>query len=70
MKGQDEGKVRSDILFGFLNRLYGDRFTPEMEKDLMAALETVEKTVNVLRSVRMDQYGDPSLPFTPFRKEG
>ena len=69
MNGQEEGKIQVDILFGFLNHLYGHRFTPEMEKELRAGLATVEKTVKALRSVRMDRVGDPSLPFSPYRKE-
>jgi hypothetical protein len=40
-----------------------------MQNKLRAAIETVAKTVVGLRSVSMSQYGDPSLPFTPFRKE-
>ncbi len=67
---RDEGRVQADILFEFLNRWYGHRFTPEMEKELRAGLATVEKTVKALRSVRMDRVGDPSLPFAPYRKEG
>ena len=70
MPDQDEGRTQADILFEFLNRLYGHHFTPEMEKELRAGLATVEKTVKALRSVRMDQVGNPSLPFTPYRKEG
>ncbi len=70
MNGQDEGRGQADILFDLLNGLYGHRFTPEMEKELRAGLATVEKTVKALRSVRMDQVSNPSLPFTPYRKEG
>ena len=70
MKAPEEGKVQSDILFCVLNRLYGDRFNPEREKDLRSAVDTVSRTLAVLRSVQLDQYDDPSLPFIPFRKEG
>jgi hypothetical protein len=70
MNDPEEVKTQTDNLFCFLNHLYGDRFTPEMEKDLRAGIETVAKTAAVLRSVAMSQVGDPSLPFTPFRKEG
>jgi hypothetical protein len=70
MNGRDEGKIQGDVLFEFLNHLYGHRFTPEMEEELRAGLATVEKTVTALRAVRMDRVGDPSLPFSPYRKEG
>ena len=66
---ENEVKTESDILFCSLNRLYGNRFDLEMQNKLRAAIDTVAKTVVGLRSVSMAQYGDPSLPFTPFRKE-
>jgi len=62
-------KAQSDVLFDCLKGLYSDRFSLETQKELRSAMETVVKTVAVLRSVEMDAYGDPSLPFTPFRKE-
>jgi hypothetical protein len=69
MSDQNEVKVQSDILFECMKGLYGDRFSPEMENDLKSAMVTVAKTVVALRSVPLNSYGDPSLPFTPFRKE-
>lgn len=70
MNDQNEVKIQSEVLFDCLNALYGDRFSLEMQNDLRSAMETVVKTVVVLRSVRVNTYGDLSLPFTPFRKEG
>jgi hypothetical protein len=66
---ENEVKVQGEIFLSLLHRLYGDRFTPDMADNLKAATETVVKTILALRSVRMDQVGDPSLPFAPFRKE-
>jgi hypothetical protein len=70
MNDENEVKIQSEVLFNCLNGLYGDRFSLEMRNDLRSAMETVVKTVVVLRSVRVNPYGDLSLPFTPFRKEG
>jgi hypothetical protein len=69
MNDQDEIKLESDILFCSLNCLYGHLFDLEMQSKLRAGVATVAKTLVVLRSVPMNQVGDPSLPFTPFRKE-
>jgi hypothetical protein len=69
MNDQDEAKVQSQVLLDCLKGLYGQRVSPEMENDLKSAMETVVKTLAALRSVKMDAYGDLSLPFTPFRKE-
>jgi hypothetical protein len=69
MNDSNEVKAQIDALLDCLKGLYGDRFRPEMDNDLKPAIETVVKTVVRLRSVKMDAYGDPSLPFTPFRKE-
>lgn len=69
MNGQNEGKAKDQILFDCLKGLYGDRFSPEMENDLKSAMATVAKTIAALKSVPLNSYGDPSLPFTPFRKE-
>jgi len=69
MNDQDEAKVQSQVLLDCLKGLYGRRVSPEMENDLKSAMETVVKTLAALRSVKMDAYGDLSLPFTPFRKE-
>jgi hypothetical protein len=69
MTDQNEVKVQSEVLFDCLEGLYGDRFSLETRNDLRAAVETVVKTVVVLRSVPLNSYGDLSLPFTPFRKE-
>ena len=62
MNGQEEGKIQVDILFGFLNHLYGHRFTPEMEKELRAGLATVEKTVKALRRVGFAWIGSAIHP--------
>ena len=70
MNDPSEVKTQGDILFSFFTRLYGERFSPEMQNDLRAAMEAVSKTVVALRSVPIHQYGDPSLWFAPFRKEG
>lgn len=69
MNEQNEVKTQKEVLFDCLKELYRDRFSPEMQNDLKAAMETVVKTVMALRSVPMNSYGDLSLSFTPFRKE-
>lgn len=69
MDDKDRIRTESDILFGSLDRLYGHRFEAEMQEKLRGAIETVARTVVALRSVSLDRYGEPSLPFTPFRKE-
>jgi hypothetical protein len=69
MNDPNEVKAQSQALFDCLKGLYGVRFSPETQNDLRSAVETVVKTIVALRSVKMDAYGDPSLPFTPFRKE-
>ena len=69
MNEQNEVKTQKEVLFDCLKELYRDRFSPEMQNDLKAAMETVVKTVVALRSVPLNSYGDLSLPFTPFRKE-
>jgi hypothetical protein len=70
MNNPNEVKVQTEVLLDCLNGLYGDRFSLDMQKDLRSAMETVVKTVVLLRSVPLNSYGDLSLPFTPFRKEG
>jgi len=69
MNQQNEVKTQNEVLLNCLKGLYHDRFSPEMQNDLKAAMETVVKTVVALRSVPLNSYGDLSLPFTPFRKE-
>ncbi len=69
MNDQNEVKTQNEVLFDCLKGLYRDRFIPEMQNDLKAAMETVVKTVVALRSVPLNSYGDLSLPFIPFRKE-
>ena len=69
MNDPNDVKIQSEVLFDCLKGFYGDRFSLETQNDLRSAVETVVKTVVVLRSVKMDDYDDPSLPFTPFRKE-
>ena len=63
-------QAAAEDLFVFLTRLYGDRFTPEMARELRGAVETVARTTAALKSVPMSRVGEPSLPFQPFRKEG
>ena len=70
MNDQNEEKTQNEVLFDCLKGLYGNRFSPEVQNDLRAAMETVVKTVVALRSVPLNSYVDLSLPFTPFRKEG
>ncbi len=69
MNEQNEAKTQNEVLFECLKGLYRHQFSPEMQNDLKAAMETVVKTVVALRSVPLNSYGDLSLPFTPFRKE-
>ena len=63
---QKECKAAFDLLV----RLYGDRLTPEMAEGLRGSVETVEKTIMALRSVKLENGDAPLVGFAPFLEEG
>lgn len=70
MSTPDEIKKQSEILLSWIVHLYGSHLDPDMMEGLRAALETVEKNILLLRSVKLENSDGPLTTFIPFRKEG
>ena len=66
---QNKNDNLGEILMTCLNGLYGDRFNSEMQNDLKSAMDTVVKTLTILRSVPLNLYQNSFLRFIPFRKD-
>jgi len=63
-------QAECEAVFDLLKHRYGDRLTPEMSDGLRGAVEAVVKTVEAVRSVKLENGDAPLTGFTPVRKEG
>ena len=68
----DEHEFQSEcgVAFDLLMRRYGDRLSSEMVDGLRGSVEAVVKTVQALRSVKLQNGDAPLLGFAHIRKEG
>ena len=70
MADEHEFQSECEVAFDLLMRRYGDRLSSEMVDGLRGSVEAVVKTVQALRSVKLQNGDAPLLGFVYIREEG
>lgn len=63
----DLGKEEASLLFEIVRRRYGGRLKPEELEEVRRGVERIVEMSMELRSVRLNNWDEPSFTFRPYR---
>ena len=69
MDNTSQSKGDTRFLCDMVKRRYGDRLTPEELEEVNKGIESIQKTADRLRSVKLENSDEPFALFVPYRKE-